>query len=112
MPVADEKFVKDIVAFYEALLGSIADSIVKLSEIQLKHKEGYEHLKEVQLDPAKLFERFKDMDPKQKGNLLAFFMQASVLEERLVMLFKLDPEQQKKLANDIREFLESYKTVF
>lgn len=107
----DVSFVKDIINFYDAFLDNVATSIEKLAEIQEKHKEGYRKLKDIQIDPTKLFEKFKDMNNEERRLLLDFFFQASAFESRLVMLFKLNPDEQKKLAKDLRDFLEKSKLV-
>lgn len=102
-----ESFVTDILRFYEAFLENVAVSIENLSKIQENHKEGYERLKEIQTDPSKLLKEFEGLDMNQRAKMLTFFMQAADFEKRLVSLFKLNPTEQKKLAQDLRTFLKS-----
>lgn len=105
----DQKFFDDIFSFYQAFLDNIANTIENLSDIQEKYKDSYSKLKEIQIDPTKLFDMFDDMDNDQQSKLLTFLFKVSTFEERMVNLFKLNAEDQKKLAKDMRGFLDSYK---
>ena len=106
--MVDKKdFATSIKLFYSKFLNSIADNIDALAIIEEEFKEDYENLKEIQKDPALILEKLRDLDEKEKDELIGMFMRIAQFEGKILKLFDLSPEEKKQLAKDLKEFTEN-----
>ncbi len=100
----EEKFLLDLIHFYKKTLGDAASSVNMLKEIQLKFKDQYKDLVDLQEDPSILIGMSEKMAPEASKILIELMVKASTLSKRMNQLFESSLEEKEKLSKDIETF--------
>jgi hypothetical protein len=101
----EEQFFLDLLDFYKQYLGDTSRTVKKLSELQGKHKEQYKDFIEFQKDPSSILEIAKDIDTDAGAILFVLFARIAVISSKMMHIYDLDVDQQKKLSEDLTEFI-------
>ncbi|HLD04468.1 MAG TPA: hypothetical protein VJG90_02000 [Candidatus Nanoarchaeia archaeon] len=99
-----EEFLKEFMLFYKEFLSGTAGAVKRLANIQSNHKEDYDALKQLQINPDALFSLMGKFDAKKKLILYELIARSATLEGRVRMLFALNKDEQMKLAEDLEMF--------
>lgn len=102
-------FTKAVNLFYEQFLKGTSESIKNLANIQKTYPAEYEKLKEIQKDPSLIFDNIEGLSEEEKDKLLVLFTRISKFEAKMLRLFDLSAEEKEKLAEELKEFIETIK---
>ena len=103
----EENFFLELLDFYKEYIGKTSKSIELLSELQEKYSDEYEGFVDFQKDPSSLVDIVGDIEDSEVGSiLLLLFTKIAVLSSKMLHVYDLNPEQQKKLSEDLRTFIE------
>jgi len=101
-------FTKGIVGFYTTFFSGVSQSLRILSKIQSKHKEEYKKIKEIQIDPTKIYELIDNLEDKEKRILLDLLLRANIIQTKASKIFDLSSKEQETFADEIETFSKSF----
>lgn len=108
----NKEFVKALVSFYTELYEGVAKSIKTLSNIQKGFRDEYKNLKEIQLDPTKIYSLMEKLDIENKKIILDLMLRSQLLQVKFAKVFDMNSEEQKIFAKEIETFLKNFENIF
>jgi len=75
-----------------------------LAHIQMDFPKEYNEIKEFGSDPSAILELVNKLEPAKQAILLNVLLQAGNFGKRMSNIFDSNPEEQLKLAEDLRNF--------
>jgi len=99
-----DNFVGLLVQFYGSLMGSLGDAVLKLVEIEKKHKKSYKQIQKIQTDPVFLFTQMEKLSTEKKALLLDVIAKVGKIDRQFKRVLELSVADKQKLAKDIKNF--------
>ena len=104
------KFIDLFALFYEKFFASSAEAIEILADLQRKHKEDYDSIKEFNRDPNAIEKLMDELTPEKQAILLKILLKAGKFSKDMVNLFESNEEDKRKLAEGLRKFSRELST--
>jgi len=102
-------FLIELIGSYKNFIECTATSLDNMANIQKKYKDLYDRFKEFQFDPSNIIEMIKSFEKDEIAVTLSLMMRMEELNNRMANLISLSSKEQKKLANDLREFAKDFE---
>jgi hypothetical protein len=101
-----EKFLEVFSKFYEQFFSGLATSIETLAELQKTFPDAYDGIRSFSSDPSAIDKVLDKLDYNQRGILLNVLLKAGDFSRRTSMLFDSTESEKRKLAKDLKDFVE------
>lgn len=105
-----DKFISELIEYYELSMGDISKSIGKLAQIQDDYPKEYEEFLKISQRPDFLLE-IKISD-QIKNILFELLLKSSTLTQKLNKLLDLTSSEKKALAEELEKYVKELKKKF